>query len=65
MQLTVVFINTFCISPSKATFHIEQFQKSVLGWAKMRIDDMNDAQDPYRFEENAMVENVIVGNDET
>ena len=31
----------------------------------MRIDDMNDAQDPYEFEENAMGENVRVGNDET
>ena len=31
----------------------------------MRIDDMNDAQDPYEFEEDAMGENVRVGNDET
>ena len=31
----------------------------------MRIDDMNDAQDPYEFEEYAMGENVRVGNDET
>ena len=26
---------------------------------------MNDEQDPYEFEEDAMGENVIVGNDET
>ena len=26
---------------------------------------MNDAQDPYEFEEDAMGENVKVGNDET
>ena len=31
----------------------------------MRIDDMNDAQDPYEFEEDAMGENVRFGNDET
>ena len=31
----------------------------------MRIKDMNDAQDPYEFEEDAMGENVRVGNDET
>ena len=30
----------------------------------MRIDDMNDVQDPYEFEEYAMGENVKVGNDE-
>ena len=31
----------------------------------MRIDDMNDAHDPYEFKEDAMGENVRVGNDET
>ena len=31
----------------------------------MRIDDMNDAQDPYEFEEDAMGENVRVENDKT
>ena len=31
----------------------------------MRIDDKNDAQDPYEFEEDAMGQNVRVGNDET
>ena len=67
MQLTIVLLTHFAElqSPSKATFCIEQFQKFVLGWAKMRIDDMNDAQDPYELEEDAMGENVRVGNDET
>ena len=31
----------------------------------MRIDKLNDGQDPYEFEEYAMGENVRVGNDET
>ena len=31
----------------------------------MRIDDMDDAQDTYEFEEDAMGENVRVGNAET
>ena len=31
----------------------------------MRIDNMNDAQDPYEFKEDAMEENVKVVNDET
>ena len=31
----------------------------------MRIDDINDAQDPYEFKGDAMGENVRVGNDET
>ena len=31
----------------------------------MRTNNMNDAQDPYEFEEDAMGENVRVGNDET
>ena len=31
----------------------------------MRIKDMNDAQDPYEFEEDAMGKNVRVGNDKT
>ena len=52
-------------SPSKETLCIQQFQKFILGWAKMRIDDINDAQDPYKFEEYAMGENVRVGNDKT
>ena len=31
----------------------------------MRIDDMNDAHDPYEFEEYAMGGNIRVGNAET
>ena len=57
MQLTVMFINTFLQNYS----HLQRqhsaqssFKKFVLGWDKMRIDDMNDAQDPYEFEEDAM-----------
>ena len=41
-------MNTFCriIVTSKATFHIVQFGKFGLGWAK-KINIMSDAQDPY------------------
>ena len=43
MQLTIVFINTFCriIVTPKETFHIVQFGKFGLGWAK-KINIMND-----------------------
>ena len=62
MQLTIVLLKHFAESqsPSKARFRIEQFQKFILGWDKMRIDDMNDAQDHYEFEEDSMGENVRV-----
>ena len=60
-------INTFCriIVTFKGNIPHREVLKSILGWAKMRIDDMNDAQDPYEFEEDAMRENFRVGNDET
>ena len=59
MQLTIVFMNTFCriMVTSKATFHIVQFGKFVLGWAK-KINIMTDAQDPYEHEEDVMGENI-------
>ena len=58
MQLTIVFMNTFCriIVTSKATFHIVQFGKFGLGWAK-KINIMSDAQDPYEPETDSMGEN--------
>ena len=66
MQLTIVFMNTFCIIivTSKASFHIVQFGKFGLGWAN-KINIMNDAQDPYENEENAIREKIRVGNAET
>ena len=44
MQLTIVFMNAFCkiVVTSKETFHIVQFGKFGLGWAK-KINIMNDA----------------------
>ena len=59
-------MNTFCIIivTSKATFHIVQFGKFGLGWAK-KINIMNDAQDPYELETDAMGENIQVENAET
>ena len=52
-------MNTFCIIivTSKAIFHIVQFQKFGLGWAK-KTNIMNDAQDPYDPETDAMGENI-------
>ena len=67
MQLTVVVINTLCriAVTFKGNILHRVVSKFILGWAKMRIDNMNDAQDPYEFEEDVMGENVRVGNDET
>ena len=66
MQLAIVFMNTFCriIVTSKATFHIVQFGKFGLGWAK-RMIIMDDAQDPYDPKTDAMGENIQVENAET
>ena len=52
-------MNTFCgiIVTSKATFHIVQFGKFGLGWAK-NINIMNDAQDPYEPETDPMGEKI-------
>ena len=51
-------MNTFCkiIVTSKATFQIVQFGKFSIGWDKMI--NMDDAQDPYGPETDAMGENV-------
>ena len=59
MQLAIVFVNTFCriIVTSKATFQIVQFGKFGVGWSK-KINTMNDAQDPYEPETDAMGENI-------
>ena len=67
MRLTVVFINTLCniIVTFRGIIPHRTVSSFVLGWAKMRIDDMNDAQDLYEFEEDAMGENFRLGNDET
>ena len=57
MHLTIVFINTLCriiVTFRGIILHREVFKKFILGWAKMRINDMNDAQDHYEFEEDAM-----------
>ena len=56
-------MNTFCIIlvTAKETFQIVQFIK--FGPTKMII--MDDAQDPYEIEADAMGENVQVGNVET
>ena len=66
MQLTIVFMNIFCriIVTSKATFHIVQFGKFGLGWAK-NINIMNGAKDPYEPVTYAMGENIWVENLET
>ena len=58
-------MNTFCriIITSKETFHIVQFGRFGLGWAK-KINIMNDAQDPYEPETDAMGENIQVENAE-
>ena len=55
MHLTIVFMNAFCriIVTSKETFHIVQFGKFGLGWAK-KINIRDDAQDPYELEIDAM-----------
>ena len=52
-----MFINIFCRI-------IVQFGKVGFGLT-MRINNMNDAQDPYELEEHAMGENIRVGNVET
>ena len=59
-------MNTFCIIivTSKAAFHIVQFRKVGLGWAK-KINIMNDAHDIYELETDAMGENIQVENAET
>ena len=57
MQLTMVFDNTFCrviVQIGKVGFYLA-----------MRTYSMNDAHNPYEFEEDAMEENIQVGNDET
>ena len=66
MQLTIVFMNTFCriIITSNATFHIVHFGKFYPGWAKKMII-MNVAQNPYELEANAMGENIQIENAET
>ena len=66
MQLTIVFMNTFCriIVTSKETFHIVQLGKFVLGWSK-KINIMSNAQDPYEPETDSMGENIQVENVET
>ena len=55
MQLTIVFMNTFCriVVTSKEKFHIVKLGKFGLGWVK-KINIMNDAQDPYELKEDAM-----------
>ena len=59
MHLTIVFMNTFCriIVTSKTAFHIVQFGKFGLGWAK-KINIMDDAQYPYDLETYSMGENI-------
>ena len=57
MQLTICLLTHFCRV-------IVQFGKVGFGPA-MRINIMNDAQDPYENEENAIREKIRVGNAET
>ena len=56
-------MNTFCriIATSKETFHIVQFGKFGLGWAK-KINIMSDAQDPDEPKICFMGENIHVEN---
>ena len=65
MYLTIVFMNTFCriIVTSKVTFHIVQFGKFGLGWAK-KINIMDDAHDPYDLDKYSIGENIQVENPE-
>ena len=53
----MVFANTFC----RVIVHIGNL---VFGSA-MRTYGMNDAQDPYAHEEDAMGGNILVGNTNT
>ena len=53
----MVFINTFCRV-------IVQFEKVGFG-PTMRINNMNDAHNPYELEADAMGENIQVENAET
>ena len=66
MQLTILFLSTFCrfIVTSKETLHIVQFGKFGLSWAK-KINIMSDAQDSYKPKTDAMGENIQVENIET
>ena len=57
MQLTSLFINTFCRV-------ILQLEKLVCG-SDMRTYSMNDAHDPYGIEADALGENIRVRNAET
>ena len=59
-------MNTFfrIIVTSKAALHIVQFGKFGLGWTK-KINIMNDAQDPYEPETDAMGENIQIENAKT
>ena len=54
MQLTIVFINTFCrviVQIGKVGFYLA-----------MRTYSMNDAHNPYEHKEYAMGENIQVGD---
>ena len=59
-------MKTFCriIVTSKASFHIVQFGKFGLGWAK-KINIMSDAQNPYDSETDVMGENIQFENAKT
>ena len=58
MQLTNDVVNTFCRV-------IVQIEKKWVFGSAMRTYDMYDAQNPYEHEEDAMGENVRVGNADT
>ena len=66
MQLTIVFMNTFCriLFTSKEAFHMVQFRKFGLRWVK-KINIMSDAHDPYEPETDAMGDNIQIENAKT
>ena len=65
MQLKIVFMNTFfiIIVTSREAFHIVQFGKFGLCWAKKMII-MDDGHDPYDPDPYSMGENIKLENDE-
>ena len=67
MKITTMLLTHFVESqsPRKSAFQIVQLGKVICG-SVMRTDNMHDdVQNPNEYEEDAMGENVQVGNDET
>ena len=60
MQLTIVFINTFCIIivTFKGNIPDSTFQQSWFGWAMRTYDIYDDAHNHNEYEEDVMRGNV-------